>query len=106
MEDSRYTLKLTPMAENDLERIFEYIAKTLLASQAAFALMDDIEQQIMRLRDFPYSGSPVLDELLSSKGYRKVIVHNYLAFYLVNEAEKQVVITRVLYGAQKYDSIL
>ena len=56
--------------------------------------------------DFPYSGSFVLDDLLKSKGYHKLIIENYLVFYLVNEIEKQVVIMRILYGAQNYQNIL
>lgn len=60
----------------------------------------------MRLTGFPYSGSVLLDEFLKSKGYRKLIVDNYIVFYLVNELEKQVVIMRILYGAQNYRDLL
>jgi len=60
----------------------------------------------MRLKYYPYSGSFVLDEFLKSRGYRKLIIDNYLAFYLVNEPEKQVVIMRILYGAQNYQDLL
>lgn len=59
----------------------------------------------MRLRYFPYSCSFVLDEPLKNKGYRKLIVDNYIAFYLVNETEKQVVVMRILYGAQNYENL-
>ncbi len=65
-----------------------------------------IENSIMLLRSFPYSCSFVLDDLMRSKGYRKLIVNNYIVFYLVNEIEKQVVIMRILYGAQNYQDIL
>ena len=68
--------------------------------------MDDIEASIMRLREFPYSGCPVADDILSSRSYRKLIIKNYIVFHLIDEAEKQVVIMRVLYGAQKYENIL
>jgi len=68
--------------------------------------MDDIEASIMRLKDFPYSGSPVSDDILNSRGYRKLIVKNYILFHLIDEAEKQVVIMRVLYGAQRYEELL
>ncbi|MGG1619684.1 hypothetical protein [Paenibacillus sp. NRS-1781] len=34
-----------------------------------------------------YGGSPMLDDLLKSKGYRKLIIHRYLVFYLINEDE-------------------
>ena len=48
----------------------------------------------------------MLEEPLRAKGYRKVVVDNYLIFYLVDEVGKQVVIMRVLFGASKYFEIL
>jgi len=60
----------------------------------------------MRLKDFPFSCSYVDGAFLKRKGYRKLIVDNYIAFYLVDEEEKQVVIMRVLYGRQKYQDLL
>jgi toxin ParE1/3/4 len=48
----------------------------------------------------------VLDEPLKKRGYRKLIVGNYMVFYLVNEQERQVIITRILYGAGDYQTIL
>ena len=106
MPKNNYSLKFSTKASEDLEQIYIYIAEKLFADVAADRLLNKIEDGIMRLRDFPYSGSFVLDELLKSKGYRKLIVDNYLVFYLVNEIEKQVVIMRILYGAQNYQDIL
>jgi len=48
----------------------------------------------------------VLDEPLKARGYRKLIVDNYLVFYLVEELDKEVVIMRILYGATNYQDIL
>jgi toxin ParE1/3/4 len=106
MESSRYRVKFTPIAEDDLEQIFEYISGELSAPQAAQNLMGDLERGIMGLRDFPYRGSLVLDGLLKSKGYRKLVIHRYLVFYLIDEDEKQVAIMRVLYGPRKYKDFL
>lgn len=106
MESNRYLVKFTQAAQDDMEQIFEYISRELLAPQAAQNLMSDLEQGIMGLADFPYGGSPVLDDLLKSKGYRKLIIHRYLVFYLINENEKHVVIMRVLYGPRKYENFL
>lgn len=101
-----YKLKFTPIAEDDLDGIYRYISEHLIALKAAADLMDDIEDSIMRLKDFPYSGSPVADDILRDRGYRKLIVKNYIVFHLIDEAEKQVVIMRVLYGTQQYEKLL
>lgn len=106
MVKSKYSLKMTPKAAEDLDGIYSYISKELYAERAADNLLDRIETGIMRLKEFPFSCNYVADEFLKSKGYRKLIIDNYIAFYLINEEEKEVVIMRVLYGRQKYESLL
>jgi toxin ParE1/3/4 len=106
MPNNNYSLKFTPKAEEDLDEIYSYISTKLFAEIAALNLMDKIENAVMRLAEFPFSCSFVLDEPLKSRGYHKLIVESYIVFYLVNEVEKQVVIMRILYGASKYQNIL
>ena len=60
----------------------------------------------MGLRDFPFSCNYVADEYLRVKGYRKLIVDNYIVFYLIEEEKDQVIIMRVLYGKQKFENLL
>jgi toxin ParE1/3/4 len=106
MASELYGLKFTSKAEEDLDEIYGYITKTLLAEKAAADLMAKFEASILRLKDYPYSCSFVVDEPLKSRGYRKLIVDNYIAFYLVNEIEHRVVIMRILFGASNYQLIL
>lgn len=106
MSEYNYSLKFTPKAEEDLDQIYEYIFNTLFAESAANNLINKMEKEILRLKEFPFSCSYVIDEPLKTRGYRKLIVDNYLVFYLVNKAEEQVVIMRILYGASKYQNIL
>lgn len=106
MSKKSYSLKFAPKASEDLEQIYSYISGKLFAEVAAHNLLKKIERNIMKLRYFPYSGSFVLDEPLKNKGYRKLVVDNYIIFYLVNELEKHVVIMRILYGAVIYQNIL
>ena len=47
-----------------------------------------IEKEIMRLRELPFSCNYVVDEYLRNKDYRKLIVDNYIMFYLTNEDNK------------------
>ena len=101
-----YALKFTPIANDDVDQIYQYIVERLYAPKAAHDLMEDIENSILRLKDFPYSGSPVADDILRGRGYRKLLIKNYIVFYLIDEAEKQVVIMRVFYGARQYDKLL
>lgn len=106
MSVHNYRLEFTPKAEEDLEQIYGYIFGTLSAATEADRLVVNIEQAIMRLKEYPFSCQYVLDEPLNKRGYRKLIVDNYLVFYLVNQADEQVVVMRILYGASNYQDIL
>jgi plasmid stabilization system protein ParE len=68
MQKNNYQIKFTPIANEDLEGIYLYISKNLVSPKAASDLMDNIETSIMKLKDFPYLGSPVTDDILSSRG--------------------------------------
>lgn len=106
MEDKKYSLKFTTKAEEDLDELYKYISGNPFAPEAANNLMDKFENKILRLKDFPYSCSLVLDETLKQRGYRKLIIDNYIVFYLVNDERQQVIIMRILYGASNYKNIL
>lgn len=106
MSKNSYSLKFTPKVSEDLEQIYSYISGKLFAEIAADKLLATIESTMMRLKDFPYSCSFVLDEPLKNRGYRKLVIDSYIAFYLVDEMEKQVVIMRILYSAKSYQNLL
>lgn len=106
MSKNSYSLKFTPKASEDLEQIYNYISEKLFVATAANNLLEKIEDNIMGLKNYPYSCSLLSDEPLKNKGYRKLIIENYIAFYLVNESKKQVIIMRIIYGTQNYQNFL
>jgi toxin ParE1/3/4 len=79
---NNYTIKMTPKAANDLDDIYRYISEKLFATSAATNILERIEKEIMRLREFPFSCNYVADEYLRNKGYRTLIVDNYVALYI------------------------
>lgn len=102
----KYNLKITPSAENDLDDIYNYICNSLLAPISAQSLMDKIENGVKALCDFPYKYELSKDDLLREKGYHKLVINNYIALYLIDEAEKNIIIARVFYGAMDYPKYL
>ncbi len=106
MKNERFQILYTPLAYEDLDEMDTYISETLFNSQAAEKIMEEIEKSISQLEQFPYIGSEVADPHLSRKGYRKLVVNNYLIFHLINAEQKQVIIMRVLYGAREYHNLL
>ncbi len=97
-----YTYALMPSAVHDLEHIMDYLSNELCAKESAIALLDEIQSSIVKACRFPMAASAVNDALLRQKGYRKIVVKNYIVFYLVDDAKHQLDVMRVLYFAQDY----
>ena len=101
---NKYKVKFTPLAYSDMAGIYQYIFDTLHAPMAAENLIGEIEHKTKRLEDMPYSCPAVDDELLRAKGYRKLVVKNYIALYIVSDNEKLVTVMRLVYGASDYEN--
>ena len=101
-----YEVEVSEPAENDLRDIVRYISAQLAAPITALKMLDSIESAILTLSDMPQSHSVVADDRLSSLGYRKLIVKNYIVFFTVNEKEKVVNVERILYARRDWAYIL
>ena len=51
---------------------------------------------------FPKAAAQVNDMLLKSKGYRKLIVKNYIVFYIPDDEIRKINVMRVMYYAMDY----
>ncbi len=106
MKDKSWKIRYTQLAYSDLDEIDDYISEKLCNPHAAEKLLSDMETSIQRLEQYPMIGPEVEDPYLTSKGYRKLVVRNYLIFYLLNPGRHEVIIMRVLYGAREYHNLL
>lgn len=89
-------------AERDLCEIFDFICKDAAAGAERFLLKFD--KSVSRLGRFPLSGSIPRDLFLKQKGYRVLVVDNYLVFY--KATKRRIVIYRILHGKRKYAFLL
>jgi addiction module RelE/StbE family toxin len=74
-------IRFTEAAQNDLVEITEYIAVD--NPSAAIKLVDEIEQNILALSDFPNMGALPKNRRLARKGYKLFIISDYMAFYVI-----------------------
>ena len=102
----RYRVDISEPAENDLRDIVRYISAQLYTPITALKMMEMIEEAIAGLSDLPLSRPLVVDDRLSSMGYRKLIIKNYIVFFTVNEKEKVVDVARILYARRDWLRIL
>ncbi|QNO15850.1 type II toxin-antitoxin system RelE/ParE family toxin [Alkalicella caledoniensis] len=96
----RSKLLYTPTATNDIEELFSYISEDSIDS--ALKLLDNIDDSIRKLLEFPYMGSMLSEDdySLVNSGYRFIVVHLYLVFYRV--INQDIIIHRVLHGRRDY----
>ena len=104
MVNNKYLLKIFPLAQLDMEQIFNYISIELCNPEAAIWQINDFEKSFEILCIFPKSCPYINNEYVKDKSLRKLTVNNYIAFYRVQDNEVQIV--RVLYGMRNYETIL
>jgi len=101
-----YQLEYSPIARQDMIEVVRYISHELCNFTAAENLAEEMIYSAERLTTFPYS-NPVHRTIKPLKNeYRKLIVKNYIMFYYVDESNKKVVISRVIYARRNYEKLL
>ena len=102
----KFRVDITETAKNDMIEAAEYIDYVLKNPQAADNLMEAIEKEIDSLTVFPERYAVLDDSVLSSFNVRFVRVKDYLAFYVIMEDERLVVILRFLHMRRDWTEIL
>lgn len=97
-----YKVEYLPAAYNDMIEIIRYVSSDLGNSAAANKLGVEFVTAIDSLQDFPYRYSVYFPLKPLKHEYRRLPVGNYIVFYWVDEAEKLVVVARVIYGRRNH----
>ncbi len=101
-----YRIVITEPAENDVNRIADYIALELRMPSAAENMITKISNSISTLEQTPKRYALVKDKRLATLGIRKLIVDNYIVFFIVSEANYSIVIVRILYSKRNWNDLL
>ena len=102
----KYNIQITEPAENDLYHIRKYISDELLEPAIAKRIINQIGEAIFSLEEMPTRNALVSDEKLAAQGIRKIIIDNYIIFYIVLEESKMVTILRILYCRRHWIDLL
>ncbi|MBB6698769.1 type II toxin-antitoxin system RelE/ParE family toxin [Clostridium algidicarnis] len=102
---SMYDIQITEPAEKDLYEIGAYISKELLDPETVKRVISEIAKGVNSLEDILRSVL-VADDRLDYKGIRKIMVDNYIVFYIVTEESKTVTIIRILYSRRDWINLL
>jgi addiction module RelE/StbE family toxin len=100
--NKKYEVRYLPAAEQDLITILNYIKQD--NPTVALKLIEEIDEVISRLEDFPNMGVTPKDLRLKSLNYRMLVIENYLVFYVVKDLIIE--IRRIIHGKRKFSFLL
>ncbi len=93
----KYTVKLMKRAYRDIEDIYAYIAHEKLSPGNAEGQIERIKKAILGLDKFPQSHQDRLVGRYAGKGYKQLVVDNYITIFRIDENEKIVYVVTVQY---------
>ena len=99
-----YIIKYARSYQEDLNSSLKYIRSNLQNPIAAKKLKEEVINKCKKIKENPLFYPAVSDKYLSSKGYRFLLVNNYMIFFKVKEKEIEVI--RFLYGYRDWMNIL
>ena len=98
----KYEIQYLEIAKNDLEDIFDYILKD--NPNSASEILNEIDDTVSKLADFPELGKKPKDDKLKAFGYRVLVIEKYLIFYIITE--KILEIHRILHSSRDFNNLL
>ena len=93
----KYKVVLLKRAYRDIEDIYAYIAHEKLAPENAEGQTSRIKKAILGLDQFPQSHQDRLVGRYAGKGYKQLIIDNYIAIFRIDEKKKTVYVVTVQY---------
>jgi plasmid stabilization system protein ParE len=107
MASKKYKIIFVDEALEDIDLIYYYITTQLHNKDAAGKLRKLIRKKIEKLKEFPLSCPLITHPALADDELRKLVINDqFLALYLVDEADKTVYITGVYNSARDYIQFL
>ena len=93
----KYKIKVNPSAIRELDHIYEYIANEKLAPKNAKGQIERIKKSILSLDTFPQSHQERNESRYAGKGYRQLLIDNYIAIFRIDEPHKTVYVVTIQY---------
>lgn len=89
--------KVNPRAIRELDHIYEYIANEKLAPENAKGQVERIKKAVLSLDAFQQSHQERNEGRYSGKGYKQLLIDNYIAIFRIDEPHKTVHVVTIQY---------
>lgn len=93
----KYKIMLYPKAFRDIDSIYAYIALEKLAPENAKNQTDRIWAAIKTLESFPSAHQDRQVGKYAGKGYKQLLIDNYVALFRIDEQNKTVYVVTIQY---------
>ncbi len=103
---NKYFVDVTDTAQSDIKEIVSYISLELKNPLSAKRLLTKFKENILSLEEMPKRQNLVKDEVLSNRGIRKLLVDNYMIFYLVDDSKNKVTVIRTIYARRDWQTLM
>ena len=100
----KFELRYSPLFYEDLDKITDYVLRELNNPSAALKLINDVETAIKKRLLSPTQAIVYKSLTEREHQYRRIIVGNYLIFYVV--IGNTMIVRRMLYGRRDLDKII
>lgn len=103
---TEYKVIIELPAQRDLQGLLRYITNTLKEPVIARKTYASIKEQILTLSQMPLRHSVVQEQPYAAMGVRKLLVENYIVFYIIDAEKYQVHVLRIVYNRREWQNIL
>ena len=104
MLNSQRTVKLMPLAENDLDDIYDYLCGFShdIGEKYFNLVLDELFELETNADTYLYCR----DKRLKEENVKWKLVNNYMIFFTIHDKENIVLVRRILYSRRKYNEII
>ena len=102
----KYRILRTDQANDQLYSLIQYIADDSGDIDIALEYLTRLEKAVMRLAEFPNSGTEPRYSILRKQGCRVLIVEKQLFFYKVDDDARTVTIHALVDGRMEYKNLI
>ena len=97
---TKYAVELSKLAINQIAQIKQYIIEKFNNPDAAERVADRLKAQMGKLSTIPERVVLVDEEPWHRRGVHKYVLGNYIAYFVIDEVSKTVLITAVVLGTR------
>lgn len=97
-----YTVKIYPRAIRNLDKIYEYIAIDKLSPENAKGQTLRIKDAILSLDTFPESHQDRIEGRYAGKGYKQLLIDNYIVIFRIDNKYKIVYVVTIQYQGRNF----